>query len=233
MLRTYQIEYNGFTPENFGAFLPDYPQISSAKRQYETITVPNMDGNLITTDDYYDNITINCTIALVHKKLLYKLDDMRRWLRGTGRLKLSDLQDRYYEVLAVDTEDMERHLRRYGTFNAVFTCYPYAFLNSGAKAADYRELRRNPYDMCKPTYIIRGNGDCTITVNGRRFKATVGQEITIDSRRMLAYKSRGTGLLNTSVAGDYEDLWIDNGDVAITVTQGFDLKIITNWGYKA
>lgn len=231
MLRTYQIEYNGFTPENFGAFLPDYPQISSAKRQYETITVPNMDGNLITTDDYYDNITINCTIALVHKKLLYKLDDMRRWLRGTGRLKLSDLQDRYYEVLAVNMEGVERQLWQYGTFTVEFICYPYQFMNSGDVEIDYTKLKINGFDRCKPTYRVIGNGDCSVVVNGKTVKATVGRELTIDSRRMIAFKIRGGELLNTSVTGDYEDLWLPGGKNSISITKGFGLKIKPFWGW--
>lgn len=233
MLGKYQIEYNGYTPENFGAFLPDYPQISSAKRQYEAVAVPGMDGRLISTDDYYDNITVSCTISVIHKKLLYRMDELKRWLRGTGRLRLSDMQDRYLEVLAVDTEGLERKLRQYGTFTVEFICYPYQFMNTGDVEIDCNELRFNPFDRCKPVYRIIGNGTCTINVNGKTLTTTIGEELTIDSRRMIAYKQRDTEWLNTSVTGDYEDLWLASGKQEISVSDGFELKIKPYWGWIA
>lgn len=232
MVNVYQIEYNGLTPENFGAFLPEYPLISSAMRKYTTIDVPGMDGELISGEDCYGNITVTCTIAVIHKKLLHRLDELKRWLRGTGRLRLSDVQDRYYEVLAVNTEGMDRQLRQYGSFNVEFICYPYQFMNTGDIEIDYSELRFNPFDRCKPVYRIIGSGTCTLAVNGKKLTATVGQELTIDSRRMIAYKVRDTEWLNTLVTGDYEDLWLKGGKQELSVTSGFELKIKPYWGWR-
>ena len=67
-----------------------------------------------------------------------------------------------------------------------------------------------------------------LTVNGKTMKATVGQNLTIDTERMLAYRTDGT-LMNTSVTGDYEDLYLQAGENEISITSGFSLKIIPNW----
>lgn len=104
------------------------------------------------------------------------------------------------------------------------------FLVSGKREYDYqsREIQYNPYDICHPIYKITGNGICTLTVNGKAMKATVGQNLTIDTERMIAYRKDGT-MMNTSVSGDYEDLYLKPGENEISITQGFTLTVIPNW----
>ena len=69
---------------------------------------------------------------------------------------------------------------------------------------------------------------CTLEVNGKSMTANVGQNLTIDTDRMVAYREDGT-LQNTAVTGDYEDLYIPQGDVQILVSAGFDLQVTPNW----
>ena len=69
---------------------------------------------------------------------------------------------------------------------------------------------------------------CTLTVNGNEIKANVGQNLTIDSDLMMAYRKDGI-VMNTSVKGDYDGLWLNAGDNTITITDGFELKIQPNW----
>ena len=66
-----------------------------------------------------------------------------------------------------------------------------------------------------------------LTVNGKTMTADVGQKITIDTDRELAY--RKDKLSNTAVSGKYDDLYLQEGENEITITEGFDLKIIPNW----
>ena len=69
---------------------------------------------------------------------------------------------------------------------------------------------------------------CTLEVNGNRMTANVGQNLTIDTDRMVAYRQDGT-LQNTAVTGKYEDLYLTEGEIDIGISTGFDLKIIPNW----
>ena len=58
--------------------------------------------------------------------------------------------------------------------------------------------------------------------------ANVGQNLTIDTDRMIAFREDGT-VNNIAVSGDYEDLYLKEGDNQISITSGFALKVIPNW----
>ena len=108
----FDIQYNDDTGKHFGVFLYDYPEISQAKHNYITYSVPGRNGELIGTTDYLSNITIRCTFSVLHRKLMSKMRDLKRWLSGTGQLKFSDTADCFYEVLKVNHESLERELRK-------------------------------------------------------------------------------------------------------------------------
>ena len=65
-------------------------------------------------------------------------------------------------------------------------------------------------------------------MNGNEFVAEVGQNVTIDTDLMLAYRQDGR-MMNTSVTGDYQELYLKEGDNTIEITEGFGLKVIPNW----
>ena len=69
---------------------------------------------------------------------------------------------------------------------------------------------------------------CILEVNGNRMTANVGQNLMIDTDRMVTYRQDGT-LQNTAVSGKYEDLYLKEGEIHIEISAGFDLKIIPNW----
>ena len=58
--------------------------------------------------------------------------------------------------------------------------------------------------------------------------ATVGQNLTIDTDLMIAYRMDGD-INNIAVTGNYEDLWLQEGENTISITSGYDLSIIPNW----
>ena len=82
--------------------------------------------------------------------------------------------------------------------------------------------------ICHPIYKISGNGTCILTVNGKNMSATVGQNLTIDTDLMIAYRTDGD-INNIAVTGNYEDLWLQEGENTISITSGYDLSIIPNW----
>ena len=57
--------------------------------------------------------------------------------------------------------------------------------------------------------------------------ANVGQNLIIDTDRMIAYRSDGT-LNNTKVSGNYEDLYLKPGENSVEFSGG-TLKVIPNW----
>ena len=219
--------YNGLTNIDLGAWLYDYEEYSGASRNRQTTAVAGRRGQVVGKSNYTSNLVIGVTFS-VFKDLKPRLDQLRRWLRGTGQLAFSDQIDCFYKVLAVDYGDFDRQLRRYGRFSVDFTCLPFKFRQDGQ--ISYTEITRNLYDLAQPIYKITGERVCTLTVNGNEMTANVGQNLTIDTERMIAYRQDGT-IMNTAVTGDYEGLWLPSGEVDITITQGFTLEITPQWGY--
>ena len=60
--------------------------------------------------------------------------------------------------------------------------------------------------------------------------ADVAGDLMIDTDRMMAYKKDGT-VKNTTVSGDYDSLILNPGENTVSITAGFSLMVIPNWGY--
>ena len=133
-----------------------------------------------------------------------------------------------YKVLYVKITDTERTSRRLGKFTAEFTCDPYSYLVPGQQSYSVDDVLYNPYMISHPIYRISGTGSCALIVNGNTMQATVNGNITIDTDRMISYNDQMVGQ-NTAVTGDYEDLYLQEGNNTISVSTGFSLSIIPNW----
>ena len=223
------IEYNGETSEDHWCFLNDYPEFSGGSKQYNTYAVPGMDGELVETNDYLSNLQINCTFSIISKTFMDNVRNIRSWLSGTGELVISDSPDVFYKVWKIEYGDIAREIRKFGTFTVSFVCTPFEVLKDGQIPVS--SVTFNPADKAKPIYTITGEGLCTLTVNGYEFTANIGQEAVINSERQLSYKNDGQSI-NTDVTGDYEKLWLPHGENTVTVSSGFSLSVVPQWGYR-
>lgn len=223
----YDIEYNNATAKGHGVYLYDYAQFSGAEKSYQTSAVGGRLGELVGTDDYKSNLIIQCTFGIISTQFMSHVTVLKRWLKGTGKLIISDHQDVFYKVWKVDYGDIERELRKFGQFTVSFTCTPYQFEKDGLIPVS--DIDYNPYDLCRPIYTITGNGAFTLTVNGNEMTGTVNGSITIDTERMVSYNADGVSQ-NNVVTGNYEELYIPHGDVSVSVSGG-TLSIIPQWGY--
>ena len=223
----YDIEYNNETGKGHGVILYDYAQFSGAEKSYQISAVGGRLGELVGVDDYKSNLVIQCIFGIISPQFMSHVTVLKRWLKGTGTLVISDHQNVFYKVWKVDYGDIERELRKFGQFTASFTCTPYQFEKDGLIPVS--DIDYNPYDLCRPIYTITGTGAFTLTVNGNEMTGTVNGSITIDTERMISYNADGVSQTNV-VTGDYEELHIPHGDASISVSGG-TLSIIPQWGY--
>lgn len=223
----YDIEYNNETGKGHGVILYDYAQFSGAEKSYQISTVGGRLGELVGVDDYKSNLVIQCTFGIISPQFMSHVTVLKRWLKGTGTLVISDHQNVFYKVWKVDYGDIERELRKFGQFTVSFTCTPYQFEKDGLIPVS--DIDYNPYDLCRPIYTITGTGAFTLTVNGNEMTGTVNGSITIDTERMVSYNADGVSQ-NNVVTGNYEELYIPHGDVSVSVSGG-TLSIIPQWGY--
>lgn len=206
------------------------PSVPAPEVRVEETEIPGMDGALVENYGTYGLITIPIEFNFLSRPLEWMgtYRAVKKWLKGSGWLKLGDDRDYLYKVYYVNITDTERTSIRIGSFTAEFVCYPYAYLESGQQEYTAAEVAYNPYEVSHPTYLIAGEGMCTLTVNGKTMTANVGQNLTIDTDRMLAYRRDGT-MQNTAVTGDYTDLYLLEGENSISITSGFSLSVIPNW----
>ena len=83
-------------------------------------------------------------------------------------------------------------------------------------------------EISYPIYKIYGEGFCELVVNGKCMTSNVGQNLIIDTERKIAYREDGV-LINTMVKGNYDELLLVEGENKISITAGFDFRIIPNW----
>lgn len=208
-----------------------YPEISGGEIQYDTTAVAGREGELVGRDKYKSNITIKIPLAVIGKFTHQRFFVIREWLSGSGILKISDSPETFYRVIKTKIEGATRPSRKHGELTATFLCEPYEYREDGNIEYAPEDITVNPYSPCCPVYKITGEGVCTLTVNGNTMSANVGQDLTIDTKLMIAYREDGQ-MQNTAITGDYEDMRLPTGAVKISITDGFNLRVVPNWGYK-
>ena len=227
------MSYAGKTEVENKLRIVGFPSIPATQYRAEELDVAKRNGQVYSFDGTVEDIEIPIMLEFSDSERNWFSDyqNAKKWLlqRGENQLIFSENKNFFYKVKRVWFEDSTRISMETGQFTAVFLCEGYVYLLAGQDEHASADVKNNPYDLCEPIYKITGNGSCTLTVNGKIMKATVGQNLTIDTERMLAYRESDGKLLNTSVTGDYEDLYLKPGNNTISVTSGFTLKVIPNW----
>lgn len=226
------IEYGGIRGSGLKIYARERPAIPAAKVRREQIVIPGRDGVVYRSEGTFEPTEIEVLFNYIGKESEWaeRWRMAQRWLaKENAKLRFSDDDGYFFWVDHVELEANERTTRRIGNFTATFTTRDgLYYLNSGLREHGAEEIQWNPYETSHPVYKIAGEGVCTLEVNGKQITANVGQNLTIDTDRMVAYRQDGT-LQNTDVTGRYEDLYLKEGEINIEISTGFDLKIIPNW----
>lgn len=226
------VEYNGIRGSALKIYARERPAIPAAKLRMEEIVIPGRDGTLYTTDGGYESTEIRIAFNYIGKveQWAERWRKAQKWLSArNGILRFSDDSGYFFRISHVELDEAERTTARIGNFEAVFvTKDGLHYLDMGLREYEPDEIRWNPYEVSHPLYRIMGEGNCILAVNGKKMMVNVGQNITIDTERMLSYREDGT-LQNTCVSGNYEDLYLISGENAVRISEGFELKIIPNW----
>ncbi len=226
----YSVLFRESRSEDYGILAAQRPKIPAPKRDIETAEMPGKSGIMTIDRKRYEPIEITVEFNFTAKENDWneKFRRAKRWLCGSGELSFSDDRDYFYKVYYTDVSDAEREKIRKGSFEAVFVCDPFTYLKDGKREYSLPEVLYNPYSEAHPVYKITGEGVCILSVNGREMKANVGQNLVIDTDRMIAYRTDGV-MNNALVSGDYQDLYLIEGGNRIEVTAGFEVKVIPNW----
>lgn len=229
------ITFKGESSNDYSLLITTVPTVVHSEIRGEVFQIPGHDGDLHSEDTYRGDAEIRVSFALIRENNDYfeAIRNVRRWLTGTGRLIIGDATDSYYEVKKVVLNTDERLIVNVGTIEAVFTIYPYEFLNSGNERISGAGSISNIHSEAMPLYKIEGNGNGMLTVNSKQMTFTVSsadQGLYIDTRKFLAYSGAGANK-NAVLSGDYEGLRLKTGENTISITNGFTLTTYPRWGY--
>lgn len=229
----YDVTYAGETARSHDIYIVQRPDIPAPEINRDQIDIPGRDGSLYLSQRTVNDIQISIEMNFMTTPDQWgeKYREAKAWLlkEQNGVLKMNDDPEWFYRAKKVVIETSERTCRQIGKFIATFTCSGYMYRVDGATSHTIEEVQRNNWEECHPTYLIKGDANCRLKVNGKYFVVNVGQECTIDTERQIAYKSDGT-LVNAYVTGDYEDLYLKTGGNTIEITpETMTMEIIPNW----
>ena len=231
MFGEYEVKYKEESSRDHGLLPVKRPSIPAPKRRITETEIEGRDGVLIEDEETWEPIVIPVEFNFMSlpERWGESYREAKKWLlKDAGNLQFSDDPDYFYKVLSCQILESERTSKKIGKFTAEFTCDPLNYMVSGLQEIDPGMKIHNYGEISHPVYKITGNGDCILTVNGKTMKATVGQNLTIETDLMIAYREDGN-MQNTAVTGNYEDLYLKEGDNEISITEGFSLKIIPYW----
>lgn len=226
------IEYNDTKGSSLKIMAKELPAIPAAKKRETSITIPGRDGTIYITDGAYESTEIKVKFNFIEME--DKWDERwgvaKKWLAPRNKhLKFSSDPEHFYKISKVELEDAEHTSARICNFTAAFkTTDGLRYLEAGQNEHTIDEVTWNPYEISYPIYKIYGEGMCELVMNGKCMTANVGQNLIIDTERKIAYREDGT-LINTTVKGNYDELLLMEGENKISITAGFDFRIIPNW----
>lgn len=226
----YDISFHGVTGRSVGVIPVRRPSVPAPEPRITETQIPGRDGAMIENEGIYEllEIPIEFNFLGPENQWMPVFGRAKKWLSGGGWLILDDFQTNMYKVLYTRISDTERTSRKLGKFTAEFVCDPYSYLVEGQKEKGIADAAYNEYAISHPIYKISGSGSCILTVNEKEMKATVNNNLTIDTDRMVAYNADGVNQ-SMMISGDYENLYLLPGGNSIEITKGFTATMIPNW----
>lgn len=217
-------EFAGVRSTDLGVCVREFPDIVLPEERAEFLTVAGRSGYLTQMEGdavYSDlSLSIDCILASASN-----VDAVSAWLRtkGSGRLILGNMPDRYYIARSVNQIDLKRLMRgrAHRTFAAVFRCQPYRYMNPpvAALALTNGGTIENPGNIdAEPVVALTGSGDITLTIGSKTLEISgLSGGITVDVALGVAYATGVTPLvpLTGSVGRDGWPFTIPPGEHAV------------------
>lgn len=226
----YSISFNEKTSKEINVEIVSRPAIPSAIRNITEQSIPGRNGSVYFDYKTYKDINISIDMNFKSKPDEWHehLSNIKKWIVGTGELRLSDMQGYFYKVKKVELSKCERNSKEVGTITAIFTCDPFKYFDNGNEIINNPSIIKNDGIEAEPIYIISGQGMCTLSVNDITIMANVEDNLTIDTSVPIAYRNNGA-ISNISVQGEIDNLKLKEGDNYISITDGFNLNVRPMW----
>lgn len=217
-----------------GLLISKLPPITKPKQRTQTEEIDGRDGDIVTTLGYgaYDK---SIDIGLYGD---FDIEDIMTYFNSSGTVTFSNEEDKYYNYQIVDQIDFDR-LIRFRTAKVKMHVQPFKYSSvEGTRTFNITSeeeitINNSGNYVSKPVISITGSGTINLSVNGYEVLVIeLGEDattITIDTANMEAYNQNTSELMNRSVTGDYDNLYLNAGSNTISWTGTITQIQITNY----
>lgn len=209
------IFWHGISSDDVNLIVEHYPARPIPKRKTEVFSIPGRSGDIIQTEDAWENVIQPYDIYLSAEEpgLPIVARKAIEWLMVPGYQRLEDSYDPDIFRLAAFTggQELENILNMFGRATIEFNCKPQRYLVSGArflKLSNGGSLVNPTGYTALPTFRVYGSGAGVLTVGSYSLSLSDCDSIALDCEEEEAFRfvpNLGTNL-NSTVSGDYPRL---------------------------
>lgn len=212
------------------------PDIQLPEARYEEYSIPGRDGKQYVKTTYREDISISISYNfMTNENDWFQMKrNIQKFFENAETLSFSDDFDYFYKIKKITMGEAKRTSKRIGNIIITFVLEGYEYSKIGSNFSTNAGTYINNSCISHPVYKIIGEGMCKLNVNGNEVECNIGQSLIIDTNRQESYKLDESGnveRMNTSINGDYEDLYFIEGTNIVTITDGFELLVQPNWRY--
>lgn len=231
--------FNGVSSTTHGLRVTSDYVINSTGNDVETVAVPGRDGDLLISKNRLKSVTLElpCTL-LSNRKLTDAESEISNWLNVDGYkdLTLSWDPDFIYRSAFIETFEIAGLMRQFGKVKLNFLTYPVKFYKQGrVKQTLMNGATVNGIGNvnAKPIITLRGSGDCTLTINGRKTKLRgIQNTIVLDMQANQVYSGNLPAWDKVVRSPQFQMPYLDYGRNLISWDGSFTAEMIPNWGVK-
>lgn len=227
--------WKGVSSEEYGIVVTQLPADTGWEARDEAYQVAGLDGALHVQDGALEEAQWMVVFYLPYEQggTVSAVRTIKSWLRGSGKLTLSDRPGYFYNAHIIDAVSYDAWVQGFHdkVCTVYFTVAPYAYRTDSPEDAEITAgsgtITNDGTAVCKPVWTIYGSGDMTFAVGDQVCELTgVDGHITIDCVHCVCYKDQA--LLNQKMAGVFPVL--DPGANAYAVVGTFTKLVCTpNW----
>jgi predicted phage tail component-like protein len=190
--------FNSIRSDDLHLYIEHLPPIIKPPEKYELIKV-NGSSVVRINQQGYDMYEKPISVGFREDNI----ENVMNWLRGQGKLILSNEPDKYYDVYIPKQIDYEKALR-FRKANVVFLTQPYKHA-TGEEETTARTVINQGNTECLPLMTIYGSGAVDVLINGiKACTVTISEYITLDGEEQEA--SKGDVLQNRVMVGEFPKL---------------------------
>lgn len=232
--------FNGKKNTEFGLKVAEGKKITTSSPDVERVAVAGRDGELLISNNRLNSAELSFPVNFVKEKGLIATEVYRisEWLNVAGYkdLTISYDPDFIYRAAYLETFSIEETMRQFGKTTINFVCYPIKFYKQGrTKQTIMNGATVNGLGNvnAKPIITLRGSGDCTLTINGRKTKLRgVQNSIVLDMQANQVYSGNLPAWDKVARSPEFQMPYLDYGRNLISWDGSFTVEMIPNWGVK-